>query len=344
MKKTITILAITIGSLSAAAQQDPQFSQYMHNKLFMNPAYAGMKHAACFTVIGRNQWNGFSGAPNSGVFTGDIWLNKWGGAGLTVMYDKLGFEKNVSARGSYSFHVNNIFSRGTLGIGVELGVFSKRIGPSGSEQWVATTSWQNDASIPPQLRQAKADLGLGLWYQQDEFYIGLSTSHLPATAFSGLSSPMGTSLQVHPLSYQMARHYYITGGWNFGRETDTWQIKPSFLVKSDATITSFDLNCIALFNNRFWFGGSYRFRDAICPMVGFQLTNTWQQSHNDVRDEDRSSKTSGTSELRIGFAYDYTTSNLKNYSNGSFELFLNYCIPIQYRLVKEGHGSVRIFD
>jgi type IX secretion system PorP/SprF family membrane protein len=343
MKKIITLFSIVIGSLAANAQQDPQFSQYMFNKLFMNPAYAGMKHAACFTVIGRNQWNGFNGAPNSGVFSGDMWLNRRGGAGLTVMVDKLGFESNISYRGAYSFHVNDLFNRGTLGIGLELGGFSKRIGPSGSDQWVATTNWQTDGSIPPQIHQTRIDLGAGLWYQQEEFYIGLSTSHLPANSFTGYSSPM-TSPPSQPLAFQAARHYYITGGWNIGRPGDTWQIKPSFMVKSDATITTFDLNAIALFNDRFWFGASYRYLDAVCPMVGFQVYRSIPQGHSDTRDEKRDARSSWNSELRVGFAYDYTTSGLRNYNNGTFELFINYCMPIEYRGIREGHGSERFFN
>jgi hypothetical protein len=48
--------------------------------------------------------------------------------------------------------------------------------------------------------------------------------------------------------------------------------------------------------------------------------------------------------LKVGFAYDYTTSNLKNYNNGTFELMLNYCIPIVIVPKRQGHGDVRIFD
>ncbi len=32
--------------------------------------------------------------------------------------------------------------------------------------------------------------------------------------------------------------------------------------------------------------------------------------------------------LKIGYSYDVTTSKLKNYSSGSHEIMLNYCIAI----------------
>ncbi len=327
MKKVLTLFAFTLGSLPAFSQQDPQFTQFMHNKLFMNPGYAGMKHALCGTGIFRNQWNGFAGAPNSGVFSADMWMPGWGGGvGLNVMFDKLGFESNVAVRGCYSFHVN-IGDEGKLGIGAELGMFSKRIGPTGSDQWIATTNWTSDINIPPQVKKTVFDMGLGLWYEHRNIWFGISSTHLPATtADNGFSAPVGSPPAPHYRQYKFARHYFITGGINLF-EGNTWEIRPSFLVKSDATITSFDLNAIALFNQRFWLGASYRFQDAICPMVGFQLANPQGGG------------------WKMGFAYDYTTSKLNNYSNGSFELFLNYCIPIGCGYGRDTrYFDVRLFD
>ncbi|HLG03834.1 MAG TPA: PorP/SprF family type IX secretion system membrane protein, partial [Bacteroidia bacterium] len=148
MKKTLTIFVLALGSLTAVAQQDPQFSQYMHNKVFMNPAYAGMRRALCLSLIARNQWTGFEGAPQTGVFSGDIYFpgpGKFGsGVGLNVMYDKLGFEKNFRFDLDYSFHIE-MGTPGTLAIGLQLGAFNKQIGGP----WVATQNWMTDQAIPP---------------------------------------------------------------------------------------------------------------------------------------------------------------------------------------------------
>jgi type IX secretion system PorP/SprF family membrane protein len=325
MKKILTLLAFMLLSFTAFSQQDPQFSQFMHNKLFMNPGYAGMKHALCATGIFRNQWNGFAGAPNSGVLSADMWMPRWGGGvGLNVMFDKLGFESNVAVRGCYSFHVN--IGEGRLGIGAELGMFSKRIGPTGSDQWIATTNWTNDVTIPPQMKKTVFDMGLGLWYERRNIWFGISSTHLPAQlADNGLSAPTGNPPLAHNRKYQFARHYFITGGINLF-EGNTWEIRPSFLVKSDATITSFDLNAIALYDQRFWFGVSYRWQDAVCPMIGFQRVNAQGGG------------------MKMGFAYDYTTSKLNSYSNGTFEIFLNYCIPINIDVKCTRYFDVRLFD
>ncbi|MBI3512322.1 MAG: type IX secretion system membrane protein PorP/SprF [Bacteroidetes bacterium] len=335
MKKTLTIIAFALTSGAAFAQQDPQFSQFMYNKLFMNPGYAGMRQALCATAIYRNQWNGFDGAPNSGVFSADVFLPQiHGGAGINVMYDKLGFENNMGYRLDYSFHQS--LGGGVLGIGVELGAFSKRLGPTGSQQWVATTNWMTDQSIPPAIKKTVFDAGFGLWYARQNIWFGISSTHLPAGKIddgsSTISVPANTPPTItHTLLFQMARHYFITGGYNW--DLGDWSIRPSFLVKSDATITSFDLNVIAMYNQRFWAGASYRFQDAICPMIGFQMP-TSKSTPNGMPDGG----------MKIGFAYDYTTSNLKNYNNGTFELFINYCVPITMPVHRQGHGDVRIFD
>jgi type IX secretion system PorP/SprF family membrane protein len=321
MKRIITLIAFAFGSTLAIAQQDPQFSQYMFNKLFMNPAYAGMRKAFCVSAIYRNQWNGFDGAPNTGVFSADLALpdrtTTGSGVGLNVMYDKLGFENNLSFRGNYSFHIRFDNDR-RLGIGVEVGGYSKRIGPTGNQQWVATSNWQNDGTIPPLLKKTVMDMGLGLWYQDKKMWFGISSTHLDAAAIDN-----GTP--QHKIIYQMARHYFVTGGITFF-ETPDWKFKSSFLVKTDATITSFDLNATAVYNNRFWVGASWRAKDAVCPMAGFMIPLS--SANDDIG-------------LKVGFAYDYTTSQLKNYSNGSLEVFLNYCLPVDW--TQGIHFDVRNF-
>jgi type IX secretion system PorP/SprF family membrane protein len=325
MKKSFILFAFVLGSTAVFAQQDPQFSQYMHNKMFMNPAYAGMRQALCGTLIARQQWSGFEGAPQSGVLSIDAFTPQLhGGVGLNVMYDKLGFEQTMAYRLAYSFHLP--LAGGTLGIGVEGGAASKTLGPTGSQSWIATTNWQNDPSVPPQLKKTTFDVGFGLWYQRQNMWFGISSTHLAANKFD--DGTTSVNLINHNLVYQMARHYWVTGGVTL-MQGNTWEIRPSFLVKSDATVTSFDINCIAMFNQRFWFGASYRYQDAVIPMLGFQVPNP---------------VTGENGGLKVGFAYDYTTSNLGDYNNGSFELFLNYCVPIKFTPKTERHGDVRLFD
>lgn len=333
---------IGTAAIDASAQQDPHFSQYMHNKLFMNPGYAGMKHALCFTAIARNQWQGFDGAPKSGVFSGDIYLEQLhGGVGVNILYDQLGFERNLVYRMNYSYHLEEILG-GTLGIGIEGGGVTKSLGPTGSQSWIATTNWQTDLTVPPTYTSHSVDLGLGIWYERSNLWFGLSTTHLaPGKYDEGFASVGNTQ---HTLRYDVAHHYFITGGYNLA--TRSWVIQPSFLVKSDAVVSSVDLNCTAVYNDRVWFGVSYRVNDAISPMIGFNwvMGDNGRIPNRDSYDGRLGAQTGSRSiqMLRVGFAYDWTTSPLRSYNNGTFELFANYCIPWSPRTSR--HGDVRIFN
>ncbi len=51
------------------AQQDALFSQYMFNKLVINPAYTGTRDALSIALVGRQQWVGMDGAPKTVTFT-----------------------------------------------------------------------------------------------------------------------------------------------------------------------------------------------------------------------------------------------------------------------------------
>ena len=67
----ISLLLFCLLGLSAGlvAQQDEQFTQFMHHKLGFNPAYAGMQETPTFTALVRQQWAGLEGAPQSQLLT-----------------------------------------------------------------------------------------------------------------------------------------------------------------------------------------------------------------------------------------------------------------------------------
>ncbi len=65
MKKLIVTFVILAACISLKAQQEAQFTQFMYNKLYINPAYAGARGVPSPTGIYRSQWVGFEGAPQS---------------------------------------------------------------------------------------------------------------------------------------------------------------------------------------------------------------------------------------------------------------------------------------
>jgi len=300
--------------MEGMAQQDPQFSQNMFIKLPINAGYAGTSGAICATAVYRTQWVGFPGAPKTLFFSIDAPVAMLhGGAGLTIVNDKLGNFNFTHVRGAYSFH-KPIGQTGLLGIGLEAGILQSSV----QYNWLAPdgtnghTGQQIDNAIPATgVSKMTYDLGLGIYYRTDQLHVGISASHIPQQ-----------QLKATNFDYTAARHYYVMAGYDFFLSS-AFTLRPSVHVKSDASVTTFDANINLLWNNTLWAGVSYRLQDAIVPMVGF----AW--------------KPNATSTLKIGYAYDLGTSDLKTHHSNTHEILLNYCIKFTPKPKTQSHINPR---
>jgi len=294
--KKLLILALLIISISGISfgQQDPQFSQNMFNKLYANPAYAGSSEGICGTLLYRNQWTGFDGAPQTGLFSLDAPINfLHGGLGLTVLAaDELGFENTFAIKLAYAFRFN--IGQGNLALGVDAGYLQKSI----DGDFKATDP--NDPIVPLSSVSGSIlpDLGAGIYYNSEKLYLGASMSHI-----------LEDEVDYGDFTTQMVRHYYFMGGYRIDF-SPAMSLTPSFHIKNTVDQTQVDINANLTFNNRFWIGGSYRLEDAIVLMAGLNITPN----------------------LRLGYSYDLTTSDLKDYSNGTHEIMLGYCYKIKKKI------------
>lgn len=297
MRKVLLSVSLSVSAILTFAQQDPQFTQNPLLKLPVNPGYAGTSGSLCGTLAYRTQWVGFPGAPKTFMFTADMpIIDIHGGAGLTVVKDKLGNFNFTLARGAYSYH-KLIGPTGLLGIGIELGMMQSSV----AYNWLAPdgTQGETDMAIPDAgVNKMTYDIGLGAYYRTDQLHVGLSLSHVPGKA-QHLTAP--------EFNYQAARHYYVMAGYDFLLSSKL-TLRPSAHVKSDAAVTTFDLHCNLLYDNFIWGGLSYRLQDAIAPTLGI----AWKPSEKQT--------------IKIGYAYDLGTSDLKAHHSNTHEIVVNYCI------------------
>src|SRR4051812_39453176 len=122
MKKLFTKIALVVSGFTsvAVAQQDPQFTQFMFNKLIYNPGYAGTTGALCGVLQYRQQWANFPGAPTTMAFAGDMRLKTLPiGVGITFISDKIGAMSTNIIRAAGSYNITKI-GGGTLGLGLDL--------------------------------------------------------------------------------------------------------------------------------------------------------------------------------------------------------------------------------
>jgi type IX secretion system PorP/SprF family membrane protein len=294
MKKLLAVIAAGCLSTIALAQQDPQFSQNMFNRLFVNPASAGSNEAICASLLYRAQWVSFDGAPKTGVLGVEAPLfNNKVGVGLSVLTDKIGFENTLQGKlaANYKFNVGS----GKLAIGVDFDYMQHEI----DGKFKAPDQSANDPAIPKSAVSGSAfDLGSGIYYNSEKLYVGLSATHL-----------LESEVDLDNFKKEYKRHFYGMIGYTIDL-TPTVALKPMVFVKNVTDNTTFDVNLNAHFNDRFWVGVSYRNEDAIVGLLGLNITE----------------------KLRLGYSYDFTTSDVKDYSDGTHEIMLGYCFNVKKRV------------
>ena len=306
MRKNFTIaFVITLFNLTidCFAQQDPQFSQNMFTKLPVNAGFAGSNDAICGTLLYRNQWTGFGGEPKSMLLSVDMPVEAiHGGIGLSVYAaDQLGAEKNMNIRGAYAYRTN--LGSGSLGLGLDFGLQQKSIDGT---KFIMNDL--NDVNVPTTNVSGKTfDLGFGAYYNTDKLFAGISASHLTQG-----------KITFGNINTTRVRHYYLMAGYGIDL-TSSLTLKPMIQVKSDAVSTQLDANANLMINNRFWIGGSYRVQDAIVILAGIELIPN----------------------LKLGYSYDLTTSDIKTYSSGSHEIMLGYCYKPTKNIKRQFHRNVR---
>ncbi len=297
----------------AAAQQDPQFSQYMQNNLAVNPGYAGSKDAICASLLGREQWVGLNGAPSTQVFNIDASVKPFkinSGIGLTILNDKLGFEKNIGLNLAYAYRMNVNNGNGKLGIGVSAGFYNKALNAT----WDAGKSNGNinadqDQGIPgPKESASIFDLNFGLFYKAENVYFGLSSTHLTQPKFS-----------YEKAKPSLKRHYYLTTGYNIALPNPSFDLQPSVFIGTDGGSSRIDLNTVLVYNKRIWGGVSYRLSSAIIGMLGIEFANG----------------------LKIGYSYDFSTTDIRKYNSGSHEIMVGYCFNIITEKIPHKYKSIR---
>jgi len=312
MKKTVTaILLLTLFMGSAFSQQDPVMSMYMFNTMPFNPGYSGIQSMMNVTAATRQQWVGFEGAPTTMIFNVTSPFSLFGlnsGGGLLVESDKYGFSSDFNFSLSYSYLLP--LGNGVLGIGASGGVLNKSIKP----EWYIPTgtshvSPEGDPLIPDgDESYISPDASFGLFYQGQNYYAGLSVTHI--------TQP---KIKYTETNTYVSREYYLTAGYTLLLPNPSFDITPSIFVVNDGAATQYILNGIVRYNKKAWGGVSYREGDALTGIIGFELY----------------------SGLRIGYSYDFPISEIRKGTSGSHEFLVSYSFDIGLGKSTTKYKSIR---
>jgi type IX secretion system PorP/SprF family membrane protein len=293
MRGVFTVALSALVGGTAFAQQEPQFTQYMFDRLSVNPAVAGTTGGVCGTLLLRQQWSGFSGAPKTGLLNVHGAIAKINsGVGLSVYLDELGQQKGTIARLSYAYHFD--VGGGTLALGLYAGNTTRSLG----RNWLSVDPVADDDAIPSNgLSDGGFDAGAGIYYTSNKLWVGISSTQLPQA-------------ELEKVSIQNRRHFFIQGGyhWELGG-SDKFVLTPSTMLKVNGASTQIDFTAMLTYNKMLWTAVTYRTQDAVAPMIGYQYALA-------------------KGFLRLGYSYDVTTSEIKNYSSGSHEVMMGFCTTI----------------
>ncbi len=297
MKNILISFIALMATVVMWSQQDAQYTQYMYNMSVINPAYTtGNIGIVNLGALHRTQWVGANGAPKSSNIFAHTPINENVEVGFSLVNDNIGDvvkENNLNADFAYKL---NLEEYGQLSFGLKAGVTFFDVNFNGFV--LESGDVFTDPDFAENINRSFFNFGAGVYYNTENYYLGLS---VPAILNA-------KHLDRNNGKYQGTEqaHTYLTGGYVF-EINELFKFKPAFMAKAvKGAPMSLDLTANILFDNKVEFGVGYRLEDAFTGMVNFKATP----------------------ELRIGYAYDHTISNLGPFSSGSHELFILYDLDI----------------
>lgn len=287
----LTLAVVSVPPGKALAQQDPMYTQYMNNILSVNPAYAGSGDVLSMMVMSRNQWISFDGAPVTQTFVMHTPVTKYNmGVGFSLLKDQLGPITQTGAYVDYSYSIG--FAEGRyLSFGLKGGVnfFEANLTELKTVQ-PNDPVFANDVN-----RNFLPNVGIGVFYHSDRFFSGLS---VPKMIQNKINNEDFSSEYIQKEKI----HLFFMTGYVFDVNRIV-KFKPYFLTKYvHNSPVSVDLTAQFLFYEKLWLGAMYRVGDALGGMMQMQVTP----------------------QIKVGYAYDITATELGSYNNGTHEILVSY--------------------
>lgn len=279
-------------TLSVFGQQDPQWTLLNDENPLVNPSTMVNDYRVNAQARFREQWAGFDGNPLQAGFnvfgTIDTAMSAIGMSGL---WGRIGAESFASFKVNYAF--DGRIGEHHIIPGIQLGFVFREL-----DGTLLDPIQGGDPNIPNSVSSDFIfDLGLSFLYRFRGISAGFSTTHLTEG-----------EIELETVSqskvYTIARHFYGHFSYDIGLGR-YFRIKPIAFVQSDAASTQFE--------SIFWFGprNLHKYIYSVSTGVGFRLNDAWTFA----------------AEIRFpwfsaGYSYDHTVSSLRNYSNGTHEVYL----------------------
>ena len=295
MRQGLLIFLFAVAASQLAAQQRPVQSLYMFDPLLINPAYAGAQVQLSGTAIYRNQWVNLDGAPKTFTATVHSSFLKEArmGLGIIATNDQIGIRHDVGLYGVYSYKIK--LNRGvTLRFGIQGGFDNLK-----SDYTKLNLKATTDPNLQGVIGRFNPNVGAGIMLQTKSFNVGFSVPQL-------IENKTFASEGNLPFGARQQRYYYVFANYNKSMGKNLKWIPSTLIRLQDQAPLSFDVNSTFVFYNTVGLGVSYRLVEGFVGLFELQLNENFH----------------------VGYAYDFTVSDLNQYSNGTHEIMLNYRIKV----------------
>ncbi|MDH5598170.1 MAG: type IX secretion system membrane protein PorP/SprF [Cyclobacteriaceae bacterium] len=293
MRRLIVVLIVLMEGwgFTVNGQQQAMFTQYMFNQLAINPAYAGVHEGISASLLWREQWIGFEGAPSTQTFSihSPISFRPISMGGM-IMRDKIGITNHIGANFSYAYRIKFGNSRLSFGLQASINNFQANYAAIGT---LDPTLLDSDVNV------SLPNFGSGILWHSDRYYLGFTV-------------PQIINQQLDPKNpasdSELVRHYFIIGGCLFPLAENVL-LKPNFLFKSvQGAPAQLDINMNMLLQHVLWLGISYRQLESFSMLVQLQVSPQFQ----------------------IGYSMDFLTDDYlrKVNSGSSHEIMINYIFEL----------------
>ncbi|BDD05029.1 PorP/SprF family type IX secretion system membrane protein [Aureibacter tunicatorum] len=303
--KRLLLLGVAVfflGTCRLFAQQEKLFTQYLNYPASINPAYVGSTGGSQLMLIYRDQWTSFDGAPKSGVLSGNTLLKRYNiGVGATFDYDQIGVTKTTEGALDLSYRLQ-VSKESHLQFGLKTIMSHYRVSFSELEK-----QHYDDQVVAYDIDgEVNFNIGLGFYLVNPKYYIGVSVPKVLEQQANTLEGNLSREKSF------VQRHYYIMGGYLFDL-TPSLKIWPSTMVRiTEGAPVSFDVRAMLVMHDKLWFGPSYRYDSSVSAILQYQLTH----------------------QLRMGYSYDFMTTEISSYAGGTHEFTLRYDFNLPAKKMK----------
>ena len=303
----VTLVTLLVAGV-ANAQQVPMYSQYIMNGFLINPSYAGSDGYSTVNLTAREQWVGMDNAPSTYAlsFQTRLLQNSYiskstsvrkklvrpskgsrVGLGGYVFNDRNGAIRRTGFQAAYAYHIP-IGQTQQLSFGLATTVYQYALDINGALLFDSNDDFLNNYDRTVYI----PDFNVGASYMSQTYYVGFAMTQLLRGVL--MFGNEGTNNRTE------LGHYFLTGGVKLPMPNRDWMIEPSAMLKSSDMLfksIQMDLTTRAYYKQDYWLGVSWRTSDALIMMTGVRYDRFY-----------------------FAYAFDFTLSDIKQYSYGSHEV------------------------